>query len=178
MPARRCLDCDLNIPLEVQETICPICSGRLNYYAAKEPDENWKERVAGVQEETAAAKADPPKRWGVHPEDDSATLVYRDDMDAVLVHNDELVRLGYRSYEPWDVVRLNGKYYELCDLDRRSRFWTIEPLDFYQWATEAILPIPEYDGPSSDDIVAMYGPEGKQIYFNPNVIAPEEEDAA
>lgn len=173
MAARRCVDCDLNVPLNIVG-VCPVCESKLIYFANKNPDRDWEERYYGKKE--SADKAKPPKDWGPHPEDDSATLVWRDDMDCVLVHNDELVRLGYRSLEPFDVVKLNGKYYELCDFDRKSRFWTVANLDFYAWATQAILPLPEYEGPSSDDIVAMTGPDGTQVYFNPN--KQEDEDAA
>lgn len=178
MPARRCVDCDLNVPLNIVG-ICPICDGRLLYYAGRNPDDNWEERYYGEgstpEEQIPSGK--PPRGWGPHPENDSATLIYRDDMDSVWIHNDELVRLGYRNLEPFDVVKLNGKHYELTYLDRKTRFWEVERLDFYQWATEAILDLPEYEGPSSDDIVAMIGEDGKQIYFNPNQLE-EGEDAA
>lgn len=174
MPARRCVDCDLNVPLNIVGQ-CPICDSRLLYYAGREPDADWEERYFGQldKEEKAA------KRPSIHPAEDSVTLIYRDDMDSVWVHNDELVRLGYRSLEPFDVVKLNGRYYELTYLDRKTRFWEVEHLDFYKWATEAVDGLPDYEGPSSDDIVWMTGADGRTIYFNPNDVKDEEgEDAA
>jgi len=81
----------------------------------------------------------------------------------------ELVGLGYNMMllQADSIVKLNGKYYELQGRDNRLKAWWILPFDFEEWAQKAVRHLPEFDGPSSDDIVA-YAEEGIQVYYNPN----------
>jgi hypothetical protein len=139
MAARHCFNCKRNFPLSIVGT-CPACGERqLTYFTSYRPDADW-EVAAGRKAEEIPQTA--------HAAEDNATLVYRNDIDAVMVHRRDLAALGYIP-EHWDVVKLNGKYYELCDFDPHSGFWTIERLSFEAWAETALgdLPVADHESP-------------------------------
>lgn len=160
MAARHCFACKRNFPLSILGT-CPACGEReLTYFTSYKPDEDW-EVAAGRKEESFP---DSP-----HPAEDAATIVYRNDMDAVMVHRRDLANLGYVP-EHWDVVKLNGKYYELCDFDKFSGFWTIQRLDYQKWSEEALgdLPVADHESPADNflDVEVEY-----DVYEEPDDLA-------
>lgn len=136
MAARYCFKCQHKFPLEVTG-ICPVCKDedvKLAYFHYYEPDTTWRSD-AGLE------SAPEPLPLSAHPEVDNATVIYRSDLDALIVSRKDLARLGYIP-EWWDIVKLNGKYYELMEYEKETGFWTIRQFNSTDWANTALGDIP------------------------------------
>jgi hypothetical protein len=110
---------------------------------------------------------EPPKEeaatWGIHPAEDSCPVIYDNNHDIVYVQDKDLRALSYNP-EAGDIVKLNGKYYELLGINLRGKMWWVEPFYFTK-ESEEIFALPTQLGPSSDDIIAL-DHEGKTIFWD------------
>lgn len=163
MPAYRCSICNINFPPHVPFRVCPSCDEGIDYYTNVIPDTHWQKRL---DEARAGIKHDVPTR--PEPDTDAATVVYDATSDMMKVHHNELVNLHLEDAQSFDIVKLNGKYYELLERDRHSDFWNVQRIDMYALLEDldAALGAP-YEGPSSDDIKQIEFEDGSKIYWDP-----------
>ncbi len=165
MASYRCIACDINFPPAQKSALggqCSKCGAVLTYYTNLDSHQDWRKRVAGE----AVALSEPEvevERWGPHPAEDSCPTIFNNNTDTIHVQDKDLRALGYL---PWsgDIVKLNGKYYELLGFSLRGSLWWIEPFYFTQ-ESQDIFALPTQLGPSSDDIVTL-DHEGKTIYWD------------
>ncbi len=165
MPAYRCISCDINFPPAQKEPLggqCARCGAVLTYYTNLASHRDWRRRSA-LAETTKEEPQEEVAPWGIHPAEDSCPVIYDNNHDVVYVQDKDLRSLGYLP-EAGDVVKLNGKYYELLGINLRGKMWWVEPFYFTK-ESEEIFALPTETGPSSDDIVVL-DHEGKTIYWD------------
>jgi hypothetical protein len=137
----------------------------LTYYTNLPHNRDWRSRAGKPL--TSDTKDEPEKEevapWGIHPAEDSCPVIYDNNHDVVYVQDKDLRTLGYLP-EAGDIVKLNGKYYELLGINLRGKMWWIEPF-YFTTESEEIFALPTQVGPSSDDIVVL-DHEGKTIYWD------------
>lgn len=145
-----------------------------------QPHPNWRELAAedwdGEADEEQEEAREPAEAGGILVDGAAQVDIINGQpfVAAKAIH-----ALGNIIPQAGDIVRLNGKYYELGGLSLRGAThgkWWLEPFDFDEWAQQSVRGLPEHTGPSSDDIVA-YQEGGVQVYYNPNTgkhIGPEE----
>lgn len=159
MPTYRCEACDVNYPPSEKVRLdykCRKCGEKIEYFTNKTWDEDWRERTALPEAEASGSP---------HPAEDHALVIYRNDSDTIHVFDKDLVNLGYFPADG-DVVKLNGKFYELLGYSRVGKIWWIEPFDFHAMSNE-INELPLHEGGfSSDDIVAL-DHDGKTVWWDP-----------
>ena len=114
-------------------------------------DEDWKERVEDKIPKT------------VHAAEDDAQIIVRNGQ--AFVEPKTLDKLGYEGLRAGDVVKLNGKYYELEGRDKKFDVWWITYVDVEKWLRRNIHPLRVARGASSDDII-HYDEAGTTVYYN------------
>lgn len=162
MPSYQCDVCNIHYPPIQRDNLggkCLKCGGPVEYFTNKASDKDWQERVNGKEPET-------PLPWGPHPDEDSCTVVYRNDTDTIHVLDKDLRGLGYTP-ESGDVVKLNGKYYELLGYSTAGSMWWLERFNFEK-SKRQIRKLPVFKELSSDDIVALDHDNGT-IYWDPRL---------
>jgi hypothetical protein len=165
VPSYRCISCDINFPPAQKANLqgqCAKCGAVLTYYTNLASHRDWRRRSAGGVD--IAPSEEEVEQWGPHPADDGCPVIYNNNTDTIHVQDKDLRAIGYLP-ESGDIVKLNGKYYELLGFSLRGKMWWLEPFYFEQTSGEISL-APLHVGPSSDDIVAL-DHDGKTIYWNP-----------
>ena len=153
---------------------CPRCGNKVSYHTNAQPHPNWKELAS----EPWDGETDADEESETYEPADAGGILVDGEAQVEIINGQPFVAakaihaLGNIMPQAGDIVRLNGKYYELGGLSMRRptfQMWWLEPFDFDQWAQQSVRSLPEYDGPSSDDIAAYYDPDTKhQVYYNPN----------
>lgn len=124
----------------------------MTFYALRPVDQDWKERVEDKIPAT------------VHAAEDDAQIIVRDGV--AFVEDSTLRKLGYEILlKAGDVVKLNGKFYELEGRDKKLNVWWITHIDVEKWLRRNIHPLRVTRGPSSDDII-WYDEAGTTVYYN------------
>ena len=151
----------------------------MRYHVNLAPHEDWEELAKEPWD------GDNPTEDDELPEPEPAGGILVEGEAQVEIINGEpfvaaktIHTLGNITPQPGDIVRLNGKYYELAGLTRNRDKWWLEPFDFEAWAEQSVRSLPEHNGPSSDDIIALDPVNGVQVYYNPHsgeTIGPKEE---
>lgn len=183
--AFKCGTCKLTVPRNVVNPLpayrkCPRCGNRVTFYANLDPDPNWailaKEGWDGEEPEDdeETEETEEPQQIGMLVDGAAQVEIINGEpfVSAKAIH-----ALGNILPQAGDIVRLNGKYYELAGQTRNLDKWWLQPFDFDEWANQAVRGLPEYRGPSSDDIIALDPVNGFQVYYNPNTdetIGPKE----
>lgn len=73
-----------------------------------------------------------------YPHDvDNQAAVYEDEQGRLWVTHEELLACGYRGIEDFDVVYINGKFYELQAYMRIPAAWWIEEVELEEETPEA-----------------------------------------
>lgn len=124
----------------------------MEFYAFRPYDNDWQERVGDKVPAT------------VHAAEDAAQVIVRD--GRAFVQDSTLRKLGYEGIllRAGDIVKLNGKYYELEGKDKKLDVWWITHFDVEAYLRRNIHPLRVTRGPSSDDIIALDG--DPTVYFN------------
>lgn len=85
------------------------------YYTNATPSEGWQDKVEPKASPSGDART-------------SAKLLYRPESDTLWVTHEELTRLGIEPHD-FDVVHLNGRFYELSGRNRTENLWWLEPIN-------------------------------------------------
>lgn len=119
MPALRCSMCGLQLPVHVQEENCPVCDEPLGYFNEEEPTEGWqyiigdhlRKRVAPEDRYIPIIELEPPSpAWK-------------------FVSHEDLLEAGHKNLCDFDVVPINGLFYELQAYLDAPDVWWIEEID-------------------------------------------------
>lgn len=123
------------------------------FYAFRPVDNDWQERVG---DKVPA---------GIHAAEDAAQVIVRDGQ--VFVQDKTLRALGYEGVllQAGDIVKLNGKFYELEGRDKKLDVWWITYVDVDAWLRRNVHPLRVARGPSSDDII-WTNTDGVTVYYN------------
>jgi len=79
-----------------------------------------------------------------YPHDANNTAeIYEDKQGNLWVTHQELLECGYINLEDFDVVYLNGEFYELQAHLKKPNAWWIEELDVEKEASENLTETPE-----------------------------------
>lgn len=170
MPSYRCISCDINYPPAQKANLqgqCLKCGAVVTYYTNLTSHRDWRKRASMPNATGGIATEEEPEveRWGPHPAEDGCPVIYNNNTDTIHVQDKDLRAIGYLP-DSGDIVKLNGKYYELLGFSLRGKMWWLEPFYFEQTSGEIAM-APVHKGPSSDDIVVL-DHEGKTIYWDPN----------
>lgn len=159
MPAFRCSICTINYPPDVGFRVCPNCDEQITYFTNIKPDDEWRKLL-----EMKRAGVNLPER--IDAPTDAATVVYNSETDSVMVSHADLIRLGYEP-QTFDVVKLNGKYYEVWEPTGDHNLWVINALDIYDLLTQVDEFTGEpFEGDSSDDIRQVEMEDGTRFYWD------------
>lgn len=147
MAAKRCGVCNINYPTDTKPDRCRVCGGDLLPRHAEEPDENWHDMVVRKLRE-------PKIVWeGAHPQTDALISVLEvpisGEQTLTFIPHQELLDIGYLSLEDFDVVRVNGKFYELQGYNGPVEAWWVEEIQ-----------LPEGDARQGMEAMGEGGSEG------------------
>lgn len=109
------------------------------FYRGVDHDENYLDRVEELKK---ALEAPDVEFEGVHPKNAEVQVhvMEGDDLPSWLfIAHADLIKVGYQNLEDFDVVRVNGDYYELQGYLEGTGVWWVEeiPLDGAEEASEA-----------------------------------------
>lgn len=138
MSARRCSDCGISYPSVYAYTRCKVCE-QITDYVGDDPDPDWEDTVAL---EKAFRERERRAQTGDMTIPNVTTVIASVETGQEFVTHRALLFGGYRHLETFDVVKLNGKYYELqghvvkgyedepdAALDCTGGVWWIEEID-------------------------------------------------
>lgn len=170
MPAYRCSNCTINYPADVAFRVCPFCDRHIDYFTNLGHDPEWRKLLEMKRAGIALPGRVPVPAQDVPEGDteptDAALVTWDNRLKLSSVLDRDLRALGLQP-EPFDIVKLNGKYYEL--LDFRDPIWRMSSVEVYEWLTELDAWSGDpYDGPSSDDIRQIDMEDGTRLYWNPH----------
>lgn len=124
----------------------------MEFFAFRAPHADWQIRVG---DKVPAS---------VHAAEDAAQVIVKD--GETFVQAKTLRDLGYDMLlMAGDIVKLNGKYYELEGRDKKLDIWWISYVDVERWLRRNVHPLRVAKGPSSDDII-HYDEAGTTVYYN------------
>lgn len=109
---------------------CDVCQERVTWYGGIDSDEDYLDRVKEL--------LNPPEIEfeGAHPKNAEVEVhVMEGKIDGkdlppwLFITHADLTRVGYKYLEDFDVVRVNGDYYELQGYLENVGTWWVEPID-------------------------------------------------
>jgi hypothetical protein len=110
--ARRCSTCGITYPTTVW--VCLVCEEETWFASDMKPDGDWKDEVAAQKDalsdyldETQLYRGDREEEM---PDIEASVIAYK---DLLWVPHQQLLFGGYRHLEDFNIVLLNGVYYEL-----------------------------------------------------------------
>ena len=105
---------------------CRSCGGDLLIRHNEEPDENWHDLVIHKLRH-------PQVEWeGAHPKTDALISVLEVPITGneivTFIPHQELLDMGYVNLEDFDIVRVNGRYFELQGYNGPVEAWWVEEI--------------------------------------------------
>ena len=121
---KRCSQCGVNYPHDVPFEHCPRCDTIVDDWEDDEVTPDWEDNVF-IQ------IINEPETTDTHPVNN---IVHILTLDAPappwnFVAHEDLLNMGYRNLEDFDIVRLNGTYYELEGYLEGADCWWIESIN-------------------------------------------------
>lgn len=68
---------------------------------------------------------------------DNTARIYEDEKGHLFITHEELLQCGYRGLEDFDVVYINGRFYELLAYIRKPKAWWVEEIEIPEAEEEA-----------------------------------------
>lgn len=148
MAAKRCGVCNINYPMDTKPDRCRSCGGDLLIRHNEEPDKDWHDLVIHKLRH-------PQIEWeGAHPKTDALVSVLNVPLaggeTVTFIPHQELIDMGYMSLEDFDIVRVNGRFFELQGFNEPVEAW---------WVEEIQLPEEESDTGQSLEAMGEGGSE-------------------
>lgn len=126
MPAHRCSLCAINYPYYKDLKLCDICGEKTVFFYDLFPSPDWVERVQ-------AEKKQPVVEWvdghPVQKEPCTISTASLGGTPVIWIPHGDLLDMGYRHLEDFDVVYVNGLYWELQAFYRGIGCWWVEGID-------------------------------------------------
>lgn len=108
MAAKRCSTCGIDYP--TYESICRVCDDELSYFSNVDPDPNWRQLSDDAKKE--AEGGDYSLRTPI-PVPNCLRCDVVEYEERLWIAHQHLLREGYALIEPFQVVQVKGRFYEL-----------------------------------------------------------------
>lgn len=119
MGTYKCIRCQIAYPLvEFFDEIkrCYVCGHLLTLYTRISHNEDWDDKVRKLGGQV-------PYDYGVHPATAIVPIEVND--NGLWVLKQDLEKVGYTDIDDFDIIRINGKYYELLG-ETTEKWWIAE----------------------------------------------------
>lgn len=121
---KRCSQCGVNYPFDVPFEHCPRCDTVVDDWEDDEITPDWEDNVF-------IKIINEPETTDGHPTNNIVHILTLDPPAPPwnFVANEDLLTIGYVDLEDFDIVRLNGTYYELQAYLKGADCWWVESIN-------------------------------------------------
>lgn len=119
MGTYKCIRCQVAYPLvEFYDEVkrCYICGHLLTLFARIPHDIDWDAKVRSLGGQV-------PYDYGIHPA--TAIIPIEVNENGLWVQKADLEKVGYTQVDDFDIIRINGRYYELIG-ETPNKWWIEE----------------------------------------------------